>query len=83
MASVDDIVEKMRRSPRGVSFKEPVRVCNHFFGKPRQLTGSRRIYRTPWQGEPWVNIQSDKGKAKPYQIRQILRAIAHLEEHDG
>jgi hypothetical protein len=27
-----------------------------------------------------VNIQNDKGKAKPYQIRQVLKAIAKLKE---
>jgi len=27
---------------------------------------------TPWQGDPRVNIQNDKGMAKPYQVRQVL-----------
>lgn len=35
---------------------------------------------TPWPGDPRVNIQSDKGKAKAYQVRQVLRAIAKLDE---
>jgi hypothetical protein len=28
---------------------------------------------------PRVNIQNDKGKAKPYQVRQVLEAIAKLQ----
>ena len=34
----------------------------------------------PWPGEPLVNIQSRKGMAKPYQVRQVLKAIDKLEE---
>ena len=30
-------------------------------------------------GEPRVNIQNDNGKAKPYQVRQVLKAIEKLE----
>ena len=40
---------------------------------------SHRIYRTPWQGDPRVNIQDDKGKAKAYQVRQVLKAIERWE----
>lgn len=29
----------------------------------------------PWPGGPRVNIQNDNGKAKPYQVRQVLKAI--------
>jgi len=32
----------------------------------------------PWGRDPRVNIQSDKGKAKPYQVRQVLDAIEKL-----
>jgi hypothetical protein len=29
-----------------------------------------------------VNVQSDKGKAKAYQVRQVLKAIDKLEEDE-
>lgn len=31
-------------------------------------------------GNPRVNIQNEKGKAKAYQVRQILAAIDKLED---
>ena len=40
------------------------------------------MYRTPWLGGPRVNIQNDRGMAKPYQVRQVLRAIEKLEQDD-
>jgi hypothetical protein len=30
------------------------------------------------QGDPRINIQNDKGKAKAYQVRQVLMAIDKL-----
>ncbi|MGH3262174.1 MAG: hypothetical protein ACRDNS_09285 [Trebonia sp.] len=38
------------------------------------------VYKTPWQGDPRVNIQRGKdGNAKAYQVRQVLDAIDKLE----
>lgn len=79
MASVEDIVSEMQSNPKGVRFSDLCRVCEHFFGQPRQKGTSHRIYRTPWLGDPRVNIQDDKGKAKVYQVRQVLKAIERWE----
>ena len=69
----------MRRNPAGVRFSELCRVCAHYFGEPRQKGTSHRIYKTPWKGDPRVNVQNAKGKAKAYQVRQVLRAIERIE----
>lgn len=34
-------------------------------------------------GDPRVNIQNHKGKAKPYQVRQVLLAIEKIEVQHG
>jgi len=83
MASVDDILVVMKRNPKGVRFSDLSKVCKHYFGEPRQNGSSHKVYRTPWPGDPRVNIQSDKGKAKPYQVRQVLAAIERSEADDG
>lgn len=83
MASTDGILKRMRQNPKGISFKDLSKVCNQYFGEARQSGTSHRVYKTPWQGDPRVNIQSAKGKAKPYQVRQVLQAIQRLEEEDG
>ena len=79
MASIQKILAEMENNPKGIKFSDLSKVCNHFFGKPRQSGGSHRVYRTPWQGEPYVNIQSKKGKGKPYQVKQVLAAIRKME----
>ena len=79
MASVQDILERMKRNPKGIRFTDLCKVCDHFFGKPRKSGTSHRVYRTPWPGDPRVNIQNSRGKAKAYQVRQVLLAIEKLE----
>ncbi|MCE7903163.1 MAG: toxin HicA [Gammaproteobacteria bacterium PRO9] len=69
----------MRRNPKGVRFNELCRVCDHYFGKARERGTSHRVYRMPWPGDPRVNIQDAGGKAKAYQVRQVLLAVDQLE----
>ena len=83
MTSVLDIVAQMHQNPKGVSFRDLCKVCDTYFGKPRQSGSSHRIYKTPWPGDPRVNIQNAGGKAKPYQVRQVLAAIDRLELNNG
>ena len=78
MSTVEKILEQMRTEPANVRFSELQRVCETYFGKPRQNGSSHAIYKTPWLGDPRVNIQNNKGKAKAYQVRQVLLAIERL-----
>ena len=77
-AAVDKVLRQMRAEPAAVRFADLQRVCEHFFGRPRRNGSSHAIYKTPWPGDPRVNIQNDKGMAKAYQVRQVLRAIERL-----
>ncbi len=69
----------MRRETVNVNFKYLKKVCETYFGKPRQSGSSHAVFKTPWPGDPRVNIQNANGKAKPYQVKQVLQAIDKLE----
>jgi hypothetical protein len=69
----------MRLNQQNVSYTELHKVCEHYFGAPRQSGTSHAVFKTPWPGDPRVNIQNDKGKAKAYQVRQVLKAIDKKE----
>ncbi len=56
----------IKANPKGVRFADLCKVCDNYFRKPRQLGSSHRIYRTSWKGDPRINIQNSKGKAKAY-----------------
>ena len=79
MTKIEDTIANMRRNPKGIRFRDLCKVCDSYFGKPRQKGSSHRIYKTPWPGDPRVNIQNHKGIAKAYQVRQVLKAIDRLE----
>lgn len=76
-----ELLAKWRANQTRVRFSDLAKVCRVFFGEPR-YRGSHLIYRTPWQGLPRVNIQNYRGEAKPYQVRQVLRAIDLMETRD-
>ena len=79
MVSVADILVEMRNNPRNIRFSDAVKVAKTHFGPPRR-SGSHHVFRTPWPGDPRVNLQeTSDGKAKAYQVRQILAAIDRLE----
>ena len=79
MARIEKILAAMKQNPKGIRFYDLCKVCDFYFGEARQQGSSHRIYKTPWQGNPRVNIQNNKGKAKAYQVKQVLKAIERLE----
>lgn len=80
MEKVAKILAAMKSTPQDIRFTDLARVCEHYFGPPRSKGTSHVIYKTPWPGDPRVSIQKSKnGKAKAYQVRQVLTAIAKLE----
>jgi hypothetical protein len=73
--TIDAILAEMRNNPGGIRFADAMKICVHYFGKPRK-SGSHRVFKMPWPGDPRVNLQEDKGgRAKAYQVRQIVRAV--------
>ncbi len=79
VSDIEEILIQMVRNPEDIRFSDLSKVCDHYFGKARQSGGSHKVYKTPWPGDPRVNIQAKKGKARAYQVRQILKAIEKVE----
>jgi len=75
--SIEKIEKKARRSPGSLTFKEACDLAGYHFGLPRKGSGSHiAIYKMDWRGDPRVNLQKgDGGKAKGYQVTQLLKAI--------
>lgn len=80
MATPKNILDQMRREPANIRFSDLMKVCQEYFGKPRQTGTSHATFKTPWAGDPRINVQDAKGKAKAYQVRQVLLAIEKLED---
>jgi hypothetical protein len=82
VSEIEKILSQMRRAPAQVRYGDLYKLCVVYFGEPRQSGTSHAVFKTPWQGDPRVNIQNAKGKAKPYQVRQVLRAIDKIEAEE-
>ncbi len=80
MVKIENILLQMKRNPEGVRYNDLCKVCDDYFGKARQTSSSHRIYKTAWQGDPRINIQNYKEKAKAYKVKQVLMAIQKLED---
>ncbi|ORX05916.1 toxin HicA [Mycobacterium triplex] len=74
----------MRENPANVAYADVYKVCVEYFGAARQKGTSHAVFKMPWAGDPRVNIQRDKGgKAKSYQVKQVLLAIDKFEKQRG
>jgi len=83
MKSIAEKLKQFKKNTKDIKFSELCKVCDFYFGAPRQSGSSHKVYKTPWSGDPRVNIQNSKGKAKSYQVRQVLKAIERLEVENG
>jgi len=83
MGKTNEMIKQMKQNPKNIRFADLCKICDLYFGQARQKSSSHRIYQTPWQGDPRVNIQNRKGKAKAYQVKQVLKAIDRLEVDHG
>lgn len=82
MSSLEKALSAMRANQSAVSFSDCLKVCSHYFGEPR-IRGSHYVFKMPWKGQPWINIQNKSGNTKPYQVKQVLRAIDKLESENN
>ena len=69
------LLERARNNPREVRFSDLVVLAEAFGYEPRGGRGSHRVYRHPTIPER-LNLPPDKhGKAKEYQVKQLLEVV--------
>ena len=56
MTSIEKLLDQMLREPANIRYGDLKKVCETYFGKPRQNGSSHAIFKTPWPGDPRVNI---------------------------
>ncbi len=78
MAGIEKILTQMQTSPNNVRFVDLLKICTEYFGQQRNTSGSHIVFKTPWKGDPRINLQRDGNKAKAYQVKQVLQAITKM-----
>lgn len=73
------------RSPNNVRFAEAVKLVEAFGFRKLRASGSHHIFGRTGVIEQ-INLQNVDGKAKPYQIRQVLKLVERynlqIKTHD-
>lgn len=69
-------------NPKNVKFDDLLKICTKYFGTPR-VSGSHHIFKTPWKGDPRINIQKEGKMAKPYQVKLVLKVLEKLKVENG
>ena len=68
------LLKKLLARPKNVRFGDVVTLIEAFGFRLARVTGSHHIFEHPEVPEI-VNMQNQKGKAKPYQVRQFLELV--------
>jgi hypothetical protein len=77
--TIDEAIRELEGNENRTKFSRLIVICKSFFGKPR-IVGRHHIFKVPWAGDPRINLQRDKGNAKSYQVRQVLRCLRRLKD---
>jgi predicted RNA binding protein YcfA (HicA-like mRNA interferase family) len=79
------LLQKLIAGSKSIRFNEASTVAEAFGFRLDRISGSHHIFLHPDLPE-LVNLQNVKGKAKPYQIKQLLKIIEkhnlHMEDSE-
>jgi len=73
MDRLEKLIAAARQSPRNVRFSDLVAIVKGIGYVHKRTNGSHQIFFRA--NSTTINIQDDHGKAKPYQVRQVLDII--------
>lgn len=75
--TIEEAIRELEAKESHIRFSRLLAICKHFFGTPR-IVGSHHVFKTPWLGDPRINLQRDKTNAKPYRLRMPSYLHRHL-----
>jgi len=74
MSKLEKMLRAIRNNPANVRFNDACKAAEEIGFQLRGQSGSHRTYAR--SGEPMLlNFQDVKGKAKPYQVRQLIEMM--------
>ena len=80
MTSIEDDLAELEAG--NVRFARLLVIAGHHFTAAKRGRGSHHLFKTPWPGDPRINLQPSKGgKAKQYQVQQVAAALRQLKAH--
>ena len=82
MANCDKLLQKAKNNPADLRFTEICNLIECYGFELARTKGSHFMYKYPGRRE-LINLQDKNGKAKEYQVKQVLEAIEELIKDEG
>jgi hypothetical protein len=77
-------IGKLISGSKNIKFADAIAVAESFGFRLDRVSGSRHILVHPGIPE-LINLQNVRGKAKPYQVKQLIKIVEkynlHVEDH--
>lgn len=70
-------VQRLAASQTNVRLADLERLLKAMGFRLARVSGSHRIWQHPDIPDAMINLQSDRGQVKPYQVRQFLKLVEH------
>lgn len=70
----EKLLKKIMSGGKNISFNDMVKLVEAYGFRLHRINGSHHIFNHP-QVDEIVNLQNAKGKARIYQVKQILSLI--------
>jgi len=74
------LLQKLLSGSKNIRFPEATAIAEAFGFSLDRISGGHHIFLHPDLPE-LINLQNVKGKAKPYQIKQLLKIIEKYNLH--
>jgi predicted RNA binding protein YcfA (HicA-like mRNA interferase family) len=78
MGRIEKLLEKARQSPANFSYKDLVQLAVMVGFEKKGGKGGHELFKHPL-GPPRMNFQNVHGKAKDYQVKQLIR---YIDDHN-
>lgn len=82
MGKIEKLIQKAFNSPQNLRFTELQKLCCYFGMELRNSEGSHFVYRRKKPPIFTISIQDDNGKAKEYQVNQLLDKVREFNLYD-
>ena len=75
---IEPLLIELSGKEENIRFSRLMKICEDVFVSCR-VSGGHHIFKTPWPGDPRINLQKAGNKAKPYQVKQVIVALKKLK----
>ena len=81
MTSIKKRLNRIKNNPKNIRFGELVSLLESYgFYEARSKVSHRIFVHPSWDGI--LTLQNIKGKAKPYQVKQAIKAIEEVKHEE-